>query len=926
MAWRRGLWTWLTLAIPVLCSRPTPESSVLGADWEGEGGLLLPSSRLSGSSTCCQAANETERRTFAAAGLTESLCMDSCLEDPDCLALEIEFPTKDLTGVASMLQCSFLQGKTKAVDCVEAPSSGHKHCFIMAKSARSRKPTKSRPLQIRDQGPAVQDTADAPEMQQTRGRLPWHLRPENYTQDVFQTAVEDIKDVLNMARGGEVSEPAASSGDGVSDLSPRAMQQIRQNTENDLRNLASCLVFNLVFLAAAALALIVLSRIFTEVYSPRASPTQGCWASDEELLAASGLDGLMLVKFLRMGLWVCVVAAVFNVLVLAPAHLYRSFQVHELSFAIVGTAGCEPGTAIQNVSQCEAAAMQLQSETTASAYWTYQDSQCLLGQQLGGSHGEATHNPQVDLLSDANAVRVCRRSWQDIGILERISMKAIMLEQPSPPLLWLDTISVVVVTCVTLYALQNLLVEFYAHRQLYLHTTPARSTVLVEKIPNTIRDGGLEDYFQRLFPRRVHSVHHARRESLRPLAVIRSSKLERWTSTGFVTFSSIRDAQYCAQVVLSGKTGAWKVRLAPEPEELLWSNISSVRGAWGPALSYLLFWILFFFWSIPVGILSTMANLQFLESLPGLEKYVVAFRTTWPTAYATFNGSLGAATLMIFMSFLPCILESISRIQLHIARRFVDHEVEKQYFYFCLFYVVLANAISQSLLKFVNDIVANPPHVFGRLADALPQVSTWYMSYIMFALAGFGIELLRPYHLLCHLISSKMLRQKLRCSFYTDLPESIGTTAVRWTLYLAITLIYSSMMPLILLLMALIIGCGLMMSKYQLMGVYKNPYDTGGLWVPVAVSNVQLILTVYQVAMLGLLDQYKGDTLQHSLVIFLAMCLNFAFYRQTLDASYEFVPLDADLEVQEGVKAIGTYRPPAEVATGLTPGASTVED
>lgn len=49
------------------------------------------------------------------------------------------------------------------------------------------------------------------------------------------------------------------------------------------------------------------------------------------------------------------------------------------------------------------------------------------------------------------------------------------------------------------------------------------------------------------------------------------------TSTAFITFKNAASAQLCAQSVVSQRIGGYNVRMAPEPRDILWENLTASK-------------------------------------------------------------------------------------------------------------------------------------------------------------------------------------------------------------------------------------------------------------------------------------------------------------------------------------------------------------
>merc|ERR1719491_2654825 len=117
--------------------------------------------------------------------------------------------------------------------------------------------------------------------------------------------------------------------------------------------------------------------------------------------------------------------------------------------------------------------------------------------------------------------------------------------------------------------------------------------------------------------------------------------------------------------------------------------------------------------------------------------------------------------------------------------------------------------------------------------------------------------------------------------------------------------------PIILPLAALVFACALMVYKYNVLCVYRERYDTGGLWVPVAAFHIHIVLGIYQVTMLGVLRGRMEEglgTLFICAVIGGSIVANVRAYSYSEAAfNYSHLPRDMDIVVPEAAKAPGDY-------------------
>jgi hypothetical protein len=619
---------------------------------------------------------------------------------------------------------------------------------------------------------------------------------------------------------------------------------------------------------------------------------------DHDVLCVSGLDGLMLIKFLRFGLWLSVVSAVFSLSVICPFRLHAAPQAHFSTICNVTTA-----TPVTDSSQCDEAGRFLGDFLEV----TFTEGNCTAKTALSGKKTR----PGFLLVDAVTPHQVCLKDSDDL--LSKLAMRhGSSLKGSNEWLLWLDIFDVYIVTIFTLYGLRRLMVEFIELRTRYMFSTPARSTVFVEGIPPSDEESPLDGFFKGLFPDRVKDTYHVTNP---PSQLTNEQQLEPFfVPYGFVTFDSVKDAHKCAQVSLSNSLGgSWFAQLAPEPAEILWTNLykastPTVTVA-RQVLAQFLFLMLFILWIFPVFFLRGMLHLEYLQSLPIIGPPLESLKKDNEEVYELIDDNLSVVALALFMSFLPQLLYAINATASFPAMRFLEIASERQYFKFLFFYVTLAN---QPLLKFMKDVLQHPPQAFIKVAQGLPEVSHWYMSYLIFTLLGLACVALRPFQLLVYVFYTKAFGGTLSQRFLADPDESIGTTAARWNFYLSITIMYSVIMPVILPISAFVFLAALIIYRYQLLTIVRLPYDTGGLFVPSAIENAHLVLYVYQVMMLGVIQGGRDtDTFWQSLALVGLCGVNYLFFRPLSDSrAWLFLPMDTPEVIPADAKEIGIYRPP----------------
>ena len=193
----------------------------------------------------------------------------------------------------------------------------------------------------------------------------------------------------------------------------------------------------------------------------------------------------------------------------------------------------------------------------------------------------------------------------------------------------------------------------------------SRRTLMVEDVPSASwSEQGVVAFFERLYgPACVYSCVCVGRadQDLHPSARAAAHLIQVNTgpATAFVTLRSAERCTEAQQVVLSHTSG-WRVCEAPEPRDLIWSNVVKPRGMTelhqkiGLAASV----VCVLFWSVPVTLIQAWAN---VESLSQWVPAVHDLKGWSPTLYALITSYLPVLALMGLQALLPYFFAAMAR-------------------------------------------------------------------------------------------------------------------------------------------------------------------------------------------------------------------------------------------------------------------------
>ncbi len=131
------------------------------------------------------------------------------------------------------------------------------------------------------------------------------------------------------------------------------------------------------------------------------------------------------------------------------------------------------------------------------------------------------------------------------------------------------------------------------------------------------------------------------------------------TGTGFVTFKSRRVQATCCQVsILSEKYPTLKAFPAPEPKDIVWSNIAVTPQFTKEAenVTTTMYCVGMGFWALVLAFISALSNLN------NLKTYLPFIESMDPVLYSLVAGLLPVIFLAVFMSLLPVIMAYVSEL------------------------------------------------------------------------------------------------------------------------------------------------------------------------------------------------------------------------------------------------------------------------
>jgi len=469
------------------------------------------------------------------------------------------------------------------------------------------------------------------------------------------------------------------------------------------------------------------------------------------------------------------------------------------------------------------------------------------------------------------------------------------------------------IVAITVWRAQQMVMEsqasFLTRRYTWLKCLkePRCSTVMVENIPEDLQsDSALRNFFGRMFKHQavlaVHvvrwtdvlqslnenlkraeearaeaekaeskpevlerleeEVDRARKEVHRERFRLQRAEENTCSSTAFVTFSKRSKKEIAERLQYFPESDSCIASIPPEASDIRWDDLRrspAVKAAEERVGLLCVIGTYLAFAPFCLGVTS-VTNLDHLQSIsPLVKKIVVLFPKT-----ATFiEGTLASLALSLFLSFLPTVMMLIfDNFYTLKANRWAQEKLQIWYFWFQIVFILLITAIGNSLFSTLEDILYSPMRTFTLLASSLPKATHFYLNYVLWQSATHALNFTRY----LNLIKFLMLRMVYGSRQAKELSEpedqdyyGIGSRSARWAVTMVIGLVFSSISPLINVIVCVHFLICRLVYGYLLVYAEVPKVDLGGVFFIRKLKHVQHGLFIYVGLMVGCLLQRSGN-------------------------------------------------------------------
>lgn len=320
-----------------------------------------------------------------------------------------------------------------------------------------------------------------------------------------------------------------------------------------------------------------------------------------------------------------------------------------------------------------------------------------------------------------------------------------------------------------------------------------------------------------------------------------------------IIFFNNRVAAASASQTLHGKmVDSWTVMDAPQPRDLIWTNLPKIfyERVIRQYIIYFVVLLTIFFYLIPIGFISALTTLDNLKKLLPFLKPVVDQRVI----KTVLEAYLPQIALIIFLALLPSFLYFLSKAEGIPTQSHAERAAAGKYFYFSVLNVFIGVTLGSTLFDTFKDIQNNPKSTITILGNSLPGSATFFITFVALRFfVGYGLELSRIVPLIIF-----HLKKRYLCKTEAELKEAWAPGDLAYStrvpsdmLIVTIVLCYSVIAPIIIPFGVIYFGLGWVLLRNQVLKVYVPSYESNGKMWPHIFIRIMASLILSQVTMLG---------------------------------------------------------------------------
>ncbi|TPX47556.1 hypothetical protein SeMB42_g03287 [Synchytrium endobioticum] len=371
------------------------------------------------------------------------------------------------------------------------------------------------------------------------------------------------------------------------------------------------------------------------------------------------------------------------------------------------------------------------------------------------------------------------------------------------------------------------------------------------------------------------------------------------TGSGFVTFKNQRAAHIVSQVLVHGSNNPFSlsIQLAPSPSDVDWHSISIPW--YRQRIQYYIvqaaaFTMTFFFF-VPSAAVSSLKDVSTLAKLPGFADFATNLSQRKETLFLVENVVPPLLTKAL-SSIVPYILEYLTSYEGLPSYSAQEMSVHAKYFTHLIINVLFVFTLTTAIFEFVTAFINSPVSILTNVAATLPSGATFFTNYTILGIIGLQLELIRCWTFLVYSIRKLLVKTPRQVHDLNLLTSYVnyGTVYPPYLITFIIVLVYAVISPLILIVSTCFFGIAFLYTKNQVLFVYVKEYEANGRHWVMAFNRIILGgLIITQITLIGMLSLKRAAAASSMCIPLIPLTIIFRYYCiQTFEKRTTHVPLD----------------------------------
>ncbi|KAL4372359.1 hypothetical protein HN51_017481 [Arachis hypogaea] len=399
---------------------------------------------------------------------------------------------------------------------------------------------------------------------------------------------------------------------------------------------------------------------------------------------------------------------------------------------------------------------------------------------------------------------------------------------------------------------------YLSHQIIYKCGTVQKMKDDAEHVFRVLKDGTMENTSKPIFTHCCSCGGNT--NSFQMINVERNSALESTTNTSpdldmrkkecaaaFVFFKSRYAALLASKILQSSNPMLWVTDVAPEPQDVYWSNICiPYRQLWIRKIATLIASIAFMLvFLLPVTFVQGLTQLDKLQKMfPFLTEILKSKMVN-----QVVTGYLPSLILVLFLFAVPPMMMLFSSLEGCISRSGRKKSACWKVLYFLIWNVFFVNVFTGSVISQLSvfSSVADLP---VQLAKAVPSQATFFTTYIFTSgWASLGCEIMQIYPLLCNFIQRLLKLNDDSQNGTQNFPYHTEVPRILLFGFLGFT--NAILAPIMLPFLIIYFFLAYLVYRNQFLNVYVAKYDSGGQYWPIVHNTTVFSLIFAQIIALG---------------------------------------------------------------------------